>query len=122
MASDEIDSYLAQFQGPGLVTAWALRKQLRELLPLGEEGLSYAMPVIKLEGKAIAGYAIAKNHVGYYPHSSLILDKIPELANYKMSKGALQIPSGEVLAADLVRKLVVARLEQLGLSQPGLNQ
>ena len=115
MSSSEVDGYLSQFEGPALATALELRKNLLELLPEGEEGMSYGMPVIKLKGKAIAGYAIAKNHVGYYPHSSLVLDKVPGLkGNYKMTKGALQIPSGGLFPAELLARLVSVRLEQLG--------
>jgi uncharacterized protein YdhG (YjbR/CyaY superfamily) len=94
-----------------------LRATLLELIPGGQEGISYGMPVVTLSGKAIAGYAIAKNHVGYYPHSSLVLEQIPELAEtFKMTKGALHIPHGTWLDQALVAKLVKVRLEQLGLS------
>jgi uncharacterized protein YdhG (YjbR/CyaY superfamily) len=118
MSSQEVDDYLSQFSGPGLTTALDLRKQLLELIPGGEEGMSYAMPVIKYQGKAIAGYAIAKNHVGYYPHSSLVISKVPGLdARYKSTKGALQIPSGELLPRDVVEALVRERIVMLGLSK-----
>jgi uncharacterized protein YdhG (YjbR/CyaY superfamily) len=117
VSSAAVDQYLAQFEGLGLITAQALRSVLLELIPPGLEGISYGMPVVKLDGMAIAGYAIAKHHVGYYPHSSLVLEKLPELeGKYKMTKGALQIPHGEVLDRDLVAKLVKLRIELLGLS------
>jgi uncharacterized protein YdhG (YjbR/CyaY superfamily) len=116
MSSIEVDQYLSQFDGPGLVTALDLRKNLLELIPEGEEGMSYGMPVIKLQGKALAGYAVAKNHVGYYPHSSLVLDKVSGLqGNYKMTKGALQIPSGDQFPLGLLAELVRVRMEHLGL-------
>ena len=116
MSSQEVDQYLSQFDGPGLATALDLRKKLLELIPEGEEGMSYAMPVIKFNGKAIAGFAIAKNHVGYYPHSSLVLDKVPDLVGqFKMTKGALQIPSGQLFPIELLTQLVQVRMDQLGL-------
>ena len=118
MSSQEVDDYLSQFSGPGLATALDLRKQLLELIPGGEEGMSYAMPVITYQGKAIAGYAIAKNHVGYYPHSSLVISKVPGLqARYKTTKGALQIPNGELLPRDIVEALVRERIVMLGVSK-----
>ncbi len=117
MSAQEVDSYLSQFSGPGLTTALELRKNLLELIPQGEEGMSYGMPVVKLQGKAIAGYAIAKHHVGYYPHSSLVISKVPGLQErYKTTKGALQIPSGESLPMTLLRELVKVRLEMLEIS------
>jgi uncharacterized protein YdhG (YjbR/CyaY superfamily) len=116
MSSQEVDQYLSQFDGPGLETALDLRKKLLDLIPEGEEGMSYAMPVIKLSGKAIAGYAIAKNHVGYYPHSSLVLGKVPELTGqFKMTKGALQIPIGHLFPIELLAHVVQVRMDQLGL-------
>ena len=109
-----MDRYLASFAVPGLETALDLREKLRKLIPQGEEGISYAMPVIKLQGKAIAGFAIAKSHVGYYPHSSLVLPSLKaDLSGFKFSKGALQIPSGTLISADLLKKLVQKRLELL---------
>jgi uncharacterized protein YdhG (YjbR/CyaY superfamily) len=116
VSAQEVDSYLSQFSGPGLSTALELRKNLLELIPQGEEGMSYGMPVVKLKGKAIAGYAIAKHHVGYYPHSSLVISKVPGLQErYKTTKGALQIPSGEALPIEILTQLVSIRLEQLAL-------
>lgn len=116
MSTQDVNDYLAQFSGPGLQTAQKLRADLKVLLPEGEECLSYAMPAIKISGKAIAGYAVMKNHVGYYPHSSLVLSELPELeGKYQMSKGALQIPSGQFLPFDVVEKLVRVRLQMLSL-------
>lgn len=111
-----MDRYLASFAGLGLETAMDLREKLQRLIPQGEEGISYAMPVIKLQGKAIAGFAIAKSHVGFYPHSSLVLPELKEdLSGFKFSKGALQIPSGTFISGDLLNKLVQKRLELLGV-------
>lgn len=116
MSAKEVDQYLSQFSGPGLTTALELRKTLLELIPEGEEGMSYGMPVVKIQGKAIAGYAIAKKHVGYYPHSSLVISKVPGLGErYKTTKGALKIPSGELLPKTDVLSLVRARIVMLGL-------
>jgi len=116
MSSTEVDEYLRGFSGPSLDAAIHLRKALLKLLPQGEEGISYKMPVIKVQGKAIAGYAIAKNHIGYYPHSSLVLNQIPELLNeYQFSKGALKIPFDKPLPAFLLEKLVAVRLAMLDL-------
>ena len=114
MSSTEVDEYLASFSGPGLATALDLRGKLLELIPGGDEGISYAMPVVKLHSKAIAGYAIAKSHVGYYPHSSLVLPALKsDLTGYKFSKGALQIPNGEFIPMELLAKLVLKRIELL---------
>lgn len=93
--------------------ASALRQRLLNLLPKGEEGMSYGMPVIKVAGKAIAGWAINKAHIGYYPHSSQVIDKVSGLEGYKKSKGALQIPFDKPLSDRQLDDLVSVRLRML---------
>ncbi|MEY4408838.1 MAG: hypothetical protein RLZZ138_89 [Actinomycetota bacterium] len=113
MAKNEVDIYLAGFSGPGLDAAIALRGRLLALLPTGEEGMSYGMPVIKVSGKAIAGWAINKAHIGYYPHSSQVIDKVSGLDDYKKSKGAIQIPFDRPLSDSQLEELVSVRLRML---------
>lgn len=113
MASSEVDDYLAGFSGPGKTAAVELRRRLLALLPDGEEGISYGMPVIKLQGKAVAGWAINKAHLGYYPHSSLVIDHVAGLEGYKKSKGALQIPFDKPLTDRQLEELVAVRLKML---------
>lgn len=113
MASSEVENYLAQFQGPGLDAAEQLRARLLELVPDGEEGISYGMPVVKVAGKAVAGWAINKAHIGYYPHSSLVLDRVSGLDDYKKSKGALQIPFDRPLPDQLLAALISVRRAML---------
>ena len=100
----------------------ALRGQLLELLPSGEEGISYAMPCVKLNGKAVAGYAAFKKHIGYFPHSGNIIPKLPkELAGRKQTAGGFQYELGEILPDDLVEKLVKLRLAELSEKYPDLD-
>lgn len=100
----------------------ALRRQVLELVPQGEEGISYAMPCVKLQGKAVAGYAAFKNHIGYFPHSGNIVPQLPkELAGRKQTTGGFQFELGEVLEDHLVAKLVTLRLKELGEKYPNLD-
>lgn len=113
MASSEVESYLAQFEGPGLDAAMHLRARLLELIPDCEEGMSYGMPVVKVAGKAIAGWAVNKSHMGYYPHSSLVIERVSGLDHYKKSKGALQIPFDRPLPDQVLAELISVRRAML---------
>ncbi len=113
MSKTEVDDYLKGFSGPGLDEAVKLRARLLKLLPDGEEGISYGMPVIKLNGKAVVGWAINKAHIGYYPHSSMVIDKVSGLDGYKKSKGALQIPFDKPLSDAALKELIAVRLAML---------
>ncbi len=110
MSKTEVDDYLKGFAGPGHEEAVKLRARLLKLLPDGEEGISYGMPVIKLNGKAVVGWAINKAHIGYYPHSSMVIDKVAGLDGYKKSKGALQIPFDKPLSDAALKELIALRL------------
>ena len=100
----------------------ALRKQVLDLVPAGEEGISYAMPCVKLSGKAVAGYAAFKKHIGYFPHSGNIVPQLEaELADRKQTTGGFQFGLGEVLPDYLVAKLVGLRLKELSEKYPDLD-
>jgi uncharacterized protein YdhG (YjbR/CyaY superfamily) len=111
----EVDAYLAAVPEPQQTTLRSLRDMLKELLPNGEECMSYGVPAIKVNGKTIAGYAAAKNHCSYFPHSGQVIEDLSEvLTAYEYSKGTLRFPVNKPLSKALVKKLIRARFAQLG--------
>ena len=118
----EVDQYLKGLPEAAVFSIQALRKQVLDLVPAGEEGISYAMPCVKLNGKAVAGYAAFKKHIGYFPHSGNIVPQLAsELADRKQTTGGFQFGLGEVLPDDLVAKLVGLRLKELIDKYPDQN-
>lgn len=121
MSKAEVDQYLKGLPEAAVFSLQALRKQVLDLVPNGEEGISYAMPCVKLNGKAVAGYAAFKKHIGYFPHSGNIVPQLEaELADRKQTTGGFQFGLGEVLPDDLVQKLVALRLKELAEKYPDL--
>jgi uncharacterized protein YdhG (YjbR/CyaY superfamily) len=57
-----------------------------------------------------AGY---DRHVGFYPTGSGVAAFKDELGAYKIAKGSVQFPLGQPLPADLIRRIVVFRVEQV---------
>ena len=122
MSKAEVDQYLKGLPEAAVFSIQALRKQVLGLVHSGEEGISYAMPCVKLNGKAIAGYAAFKKHIGYFPHSGNIVPQLSsELADRKHTTGGFQFGLGEVLPDDLVAKLVGLRLKELSEKYPDLD-
>lgn len=122
MSKAEVDQYLEGLPEAAVFSIQALRKQVLDLVPVGEEGISYAMPCVKLNGKAVAGYAAFKKHIGYFPHSGNIIPQLTkELADRKQTPGGFQFGLGEVLPDDLVAKLVNLRIKELGEKYPNLE-
>jgi uncharacterized protein YdhG (YjbR/CyaY superfamily) len=111
-----VDEYLDAAPEPQRSTLIELRETLRGLLPEATETISYSVPAFKVGGKAVAGYAYAKRHCSYFPHSGSVLTALAEeLVGYDWAKGTLRFPVDEALPESLVRALVEERLRQLGL-------
>jgi len=110
-----VDEYLDAAPEPQRSTLRKLRALLVSILPDAEEGLSYGVPAFKVGGKAVAGYAHAKGHCSYFPHSGSVISQVePELlAGYDWAKGTLRFPVDQIPEAALVRRLVAIRLAML---------
>jgi uncharacterized protein YdhG (YjbR/CyaY superfamily) len=113
----EIDRYLAGLDEPKRSTLEALRTSIMEIVPGAEQGISYGAPAFKVQGKAVAGFAASKNHLSYMPHSGSVLATLEgDTARYETSKGSLKFAVDEHLPKRLVKKLVSARMRELGLA------
>lgn len=110
-----VDEYLASAPEPQRSTLMALRATLASLLPEAVEGISYGVPAFLVEGKPVAGYAHAKRHCSYFPHSGSVLDRVePELLEgHDWSKGTLRFSADRPPDDALVRRLVEIRLAML---------
>ena len=112
-----VDEFLAGVPEPQRTTLQELRTMLKKILPAGQETIHYGVPAIQIDGISIAGYASAKKHCSYFPHSGALLEPLANsLTKYDYSKGTLHFPVDKCLPITLVRKLVTARLEQLGMT------
>jgi uncharacterized protein YdhG (YjbR/CyaY superfamily) len=114
MSAKEIDDYLAGLDAPERSTLERLRTSISAVLPDAEQGMAYGAPAFRVGGKAVAGFAAAKNHLSYLPHSGSVLSELgDELAGHEWSKGALHFSADSPLPDDLVEKLIAARLREL---------
>jgi uncharacterized protein YdhG (YjbR/CyaY superfamily) len=96
----------------------ALQKVRRAILavaPKAEECISYGMPAFRLNGKLIAGFRAAANHYSFHPMSGTTVATLEaELLEYDTSPGTIRFSARDPLPATLVRKLVKARLAEIG--------
>jgi len=106
-----IDEYISQFPKEVQKKLQELRKVIREAAPQAEEKISYKMPTFYLRGNLVH-FAAYSGHIGFYPAPSGIEAFKEELAGYKTSKGAIQFPVDEDLPLELIRKIVLYRVEE----------
>jgi len=101
-------------------TKRALRKVRTCILraaPNALEMFNYNIPAFSLveDGKReqqimMAGY---KNHVGFYPHPTIMKHFDAELKDYKKGKGSVQFPNDKPIPEKLIIKMVKYRMELL---------
>ena len=111
MAYSSIDEYIASFPEDIQARLQALRNAIHEAAPDAQEKISYQMPTFYLKGNLVH-FAAFKNHIGFYPAPSGIEAYQEELAKYKTSKGAIQLPLDEPLPLGLVQEIVRYRVAE----------
>ncbi|MGP0222130.1 MULTISPECIES: iron chaperone [unclassified Paenarthrobacter] len=83
----------------------------RELAPDVEEGTSYGMPALLVDGKGFVSVQETKKHLALYPFSGQILPEMSEeLGGYSWSPGTLRFSSENPVPDSLVRRILETRL------------
>jgi uncharacterized protein YdhG (YjbR/CyaY superfamily) len=94
-----------------------LRSFILKAAPNATELINYNIPAYALVpgGKRDQQIMIAghKNHVGLYPHPTVMEKFEPELKTYKRGKGSVQFPLNKPLPKDLIIRMVAHRLNML---------
>jgi uncharacterized protein YdhG (YjbR/CyaY superfamily) len=115
VSAEEVDEYLSAVDEPKRGTLRALRRTILEIVPEAEQVISYRVPAFRVQGKIVAGFAAFKDHLSYLPFSGSVLEQVgDELHGYAMTKSALHFPVDRPLPTSLVKKLIAARLDQIG--------
>ena len=108
-----IDEYIKTFPKDVQSLLEKMRGTIRKAAPEAVEAISYQMPTFKLNGKNLVYFAAWKNHIGFYPTSSGTVAFKKELSRYKGGKGSIQFPIGEPIPFDLVKKIVIFRMNKI---------
>ena len=108
---ETIDTYIAQFPPVIQALLQEMRAVIHEAAPEATEAISYQMPTFKLHGNLVH-FAAFKNHIGFYPAPSGIEAFKDDLAAYPGSKGAIRFPLDKPLPLDLVRRIVLYRVQE----------
>jgi uncharacterized protein YdhG (YjbR/CyaY superfamily) len=110
-----VDEYLDTTPEPQRSTLVKLRAMLASILPDAEETIAYGVPAFKVDGTAVAGYAAAKRHCSFFPHSGSVISQVEPalLEGYDWSKGTLRFPVDKAPDEALIRRLVQLRLTML---------
>ena len=110
-----IDEYLAGLSAGQRAALEKLRKAIKAAAPKAEEGISYGLAAFRLNGRPLVAFGATANHCAFYPMSSATVEAFQaHLKGYETSKGAIRFSEKKLLPAPLVRKLVRARMTEMG--------
>ncbi len=108
-----IDEFILS-QTPDLVEKLSiLRNVIKEVCPEADESISYMMPAFKYKGKPLCYFGVFKTHIGFFPTPGPITFFEKELKSFKCSKGTVQIPFKVELPIELIKKLVIYRMNSI---------
>ena len=113
MAQTTIDAYLATLPVDQRAALERVRREVKSLVPDAEEVFAYGMPGFHYQGKPLAYYGGWKNHCAVYGLDASLRTG-EELRRFPAAKGTIRFSPSDPLPADLVARLVQARLEAIG--------
>jgi uncharacterized protein YdhG (YjbR/CyaY superfamily) len=88
-----------------------VRTTIQEAAPDAKEDIKYGMPTFILN-KNLVHFAANKNHIGFYPSPSGIIQFTEELKPYKTSIGAIQFPFDKEIPLELIGKITRFRVNE----------
>lgn len=105
-----VESYIAAFSPEVQEILNTLRQLVKETAPEAAEKIGYGMPAYTLHGPLVY-FGAFKHHIGLYPTARDIEPFAEELSVYKTSKGAIQFPLDKPMPYDLIRRIVLYRIQ-----------
>ena len=110
--TSSIDEYIAGFPPETQKVLEEMRALIRASAPGATESISYAIPTFDLNGRHLVHFAGYKTHIGFYPVPSGLEAFKEDLMPYKQGKGSVQLPLGQPLPTDLIRRIVEFRVAE----------
>ena len=111
-----VAEYLTTLPKQTRVVLQRVRAVIRKAVPTGEEVISYQIPAVKLEGRALIYFAGWKEHYSLYPATEKVRASLErELADYEVRKGTIRFPLSEPVPGELIAKIAKIRAKETAL-------
>jgi uncharacterized protein YdhG (YjbR/CyaY superfamily) len=111
-----VDDYIAARPAPARRVLERVRATLRRALPGASEGISYQIPVYKLDGVMVLYFAGFQHHYSIYPATPRVVAELgEELAGRLHSKATIRFALGDAVPTRLIAR--IARLRAAEVAQ-----
>lgn len=105
-----VDEYIKSLPPDTHLALRRVRAVIKKALPKATEGISYQIPVYKIDGRMVLYFAGFKNHYSIYPATGKLLKTLKkELTPHLHSKATLRFDYGEKIPAALIARIARAR-------------
>ena len=86
----------------------------RRVAPDAEEGTSYGMPALRLDGRPLLGITAAARHLSVFPFSPAVVEAVaPDLTGHSLSKGTIRFSVDQQLPDEVIVRVVTLRRAEL---------
>ena len=110
----DVDDSLAAMAEPERGCLQRVIAAARRIVPDAEEGRSYGMPALKLDGKPLIGVVAAAKHLSIFPFSPEVVDAVASrLEGFSLSKGTVRFTPDHPVPDDVVEDMVRLRRAEI---------
>lgn len=106
-----VEDYLASFPEDTQKVLRTIREAVLDVVPAGEDAISYGIPAVMVDGRALVYYAGYARHVSVYPVPDGDEELTAALAPYVAGKGTLRFALDRDVPLALVRRVAERFLE-----------
>jgi uncharacterized protein YdhG (YjbR/CyaY superfamily) len=115
-----VDEYLETLGPEVRLVVEKVRSVIHDTIDGLEDGISYAIPAIKLNGKMVLHYSGWTHHVSLYPIPPCTSALEKKLTPYISGKSTLKFPVGEGhdVPYSLITEIAIAHVARLAAAKP----
>ncbi len=109
-----VDDYIAAQPEPARSALERVRATIRRALPRATEGISYQIPVYKLDGVMVLYFAGFQRHYSIYPATARVVAALEkELAGSLHSKATIRLPLAGAVPTRLITRIAKLRAAEV---------
>ena len=101
-----IDDYIASLPDDVQPIVAEIRRRAHRAAPQAQETISYNIPTLKVEGRAIIFFGAWKSHIAVYPVPETDAELEQEIAPYRAERSTLRFPLRKPMPYDLIERVV----------------
>lgn len=100
-----VDEYISQYPPEIKERLLKMKSLVLKIVPDAEEKISWQMPSFLKNGYVLQ-FAVQKKHIGLYPGPEAIEVFKEKLADYKTTKGGVQLPFDKPMPYEIIEEII----------------